>query len=393
MDDSGARHAPPPAVLRGHGAPVASVCALGGASSGLLASADAQGGLLLWSLGTRRAACSARASAPHDGVLAVRAASGFGEGCSEGLLTQSRAGVVRAWALGGGGELRTSEEVEVIDTAATSLCQMAVADRGRTFAVAAADNGVAELWDLRAGRRVATAGAVERAGDAATAGRRMFGACTALCFACEGGGGGGRSSSQRAAAMLVAGFEGGAMRAFDMRRPDVALPAVYDAAASECEAFTQPVLSLAAEADTRRGGWRLAAGGADTSGALLALGGGSSDTGGGSLGVQQRLMARRAGDCAAVALRGDGRCAAAGGWDGAVRVFAWKGGRALVRLRYHSDAVSEVAFLPDGAAEGDVSSDAHDDDGEAPPPRDGHAPTMLASGSRDGTVALWTLRL
>ena len=64
-----------------------------------------------------------------------------------------------------------------------------------------------------------------------------------------------------------------------------------------------------------------------------------------------------------VAVRGDGKLLASAGWDGKVRVYKRATGKALAVLKYHSQAASAVAFSPQ----------TH----------------VLASGARDGTVALW----
>ena len=93
---------------------------------------------------------------------------------------------------------------------------------------------------------------------------------------------------------------------------------------------------------------------------------------------------------AAVAVRGDARVCAAGGWDGRARAFeyAGKSGKKLASLGYHGDVVSAVAFHGDG--DEDVPGDG-DGDGDG----DGSARSKfagwLATGSRDGSIALWPL--
>jgi WD40 repeat protein len=70
-----------------------------------------------------------------------------------------------------------------------------------------------------------------------------------------------------------------------------------------------------------------------------------------------------------VAIRADRKIFAAACWDGRVRVYEYKGskGRALASLAYHGDVATSVAFsgMRDGG--------------------------LLASSSRDGTVALWPI--
>lgn len=63
-----------------------------------------------------------------------------------------------------------------------------------------------------------------------------------------------------------------------------------------------------------------------------------------------------------VAVRGDGRIFASGGWDHRVRIFSLRKFSPLVVLMYHTGSVHCVSFAPDNA---------------------------LATGSKDGYIALW----
>jgi len=64
-----------------------------------------------------------------------------------------------------------------------------------------------------------------------------------------------------------------------------------------------------------------------------------------------------------LSVRQDGKLMASAGWDGRVRLYKWSSGKALALLKYHTSAVTVVEFAPKSF--------------------------MLASGARDGTVALW----
>ena len=66
-----------------------------------------------------------------------------------------------------------------------------------------------------------------------------------------------------------------------------------------------------------------------------------------------------------IALRQDGKLLATAGWDGKVRVYKRASGKALAVLKYHSEAATAVVFSPETY--------------------------LMASGARDGTIALWDI--
>uniref|UniRef100_A0A2I4C276 Guanine nucleotide-binding protein subunit beta-like protein 1 n=1 Tax=Austrofundulus limnaeus TaxID=52670 RepID=A0A2I4C276_AUSLI len=70
-----------------------------------------------------------------------------------------------------------------------------------------------------------------------------------------------------------------------------------------------------------------------------------------------------------ICIREDGRLLASAGWDHRVRIFGWKKLRPLAVLQYHTDMVLSVAF-----------SDHLD-------PRQ----TLLAAGSKDQRISLWSI--
>lgn len=85
---------------------------------------------------------------------------------------------------------------------------------------------------------------------------------------------------------------------------------------------------------------------------------------GASIEVKRTLQLKQPG-VGGLAIRQDGKILASAGWDGRVRVFKCSNGRPLAVLKYHQAAASALAF----------SRRTH----------------MLASGGRDGMVALWSL--
>ena len=90
--------------------------------------------------------------------------------------------------------------------------------------------------------------------------------------------------------------------------------------------------------------------------------------GSGRVGESHRAAARgspaTARGVSELSFRREGRLLAAAGWDGRVRLFDTKRSMPLASLRYHSAAATALAW-------------AHDSRG------------TLASGARDGTIALW----
>ncbi|XP_003385188.1 PREDICTED: guanine nucleotide-binding protein subunit beta-like protein 1 [Amphimedon queenslandica] len=73
---------------------------------------------------------------------------------------------------------------------------------------------------------------------------------------------------------------------------------------------------------------------------------------------------------ASVAIRGDGRIMASGGWDYRIRVFGCKKGKPLAVLDYHSGTMQSIAFTSSSLA---------------------HYSNLMISGSKDRRVSLWKL--
>jgi len=154
--------------------------------------------------------------------------------------------------------------------------------------------------------------------------------------------------------LVVAGYEDGGLRVWDPRAP--AAPLLTQALHAE------PVMALALDGRARRG----ASGASDARVRhfLLNLPAGTCSLGA----VHSAASAEAAGlagrGVADLTFRAEGRLLAAAGWDGRVRLYDAVAAAPLASLRYHAAAVAAVAFS-------------------------GDARGTLASGARDGTVALW----
>lgn len=157
-----------------------------------------------------------------------------------------------------------------------------------------------------------------------------------------------------AGVLLVAGYEDGGLRAWDPRSP--AAPLLSQPLHKE------PLMALALDGKGRRG----ASGASDAKVQQFAL---NFPAGTCALGaVHSAASAEAAGlagrGVADLTFRAEGRLLAAAGWDGRVRLYDAVASAPLASLRYHAASVAAVAF----------SNDARG---------------TLASGARDGTVALW----
>lgn len=88
-----------------------------------------------------------------------------------------------------------------------------------------------------------------------------------------------------------------------------------------------------------------------------------------TLSEKQRVTVTNDGFCS-LHVRADGRIVASGGWDGRVRVFGWKTLKPLAVLDIHKESVQAVRFSENNLCK---------------------AGLLLAAGSKDRTVSLWSL--
>ncbi|KAH7915635.1 WD40-repeat-containing domain protein [Hygrophoropsis aurantiaca] len=101
---------------------------------------------------------------------------------------------------------------------------------------------------------------------------------------------------------------------------------------------------------------------------------------------------------AAVAIRGDGRVCAVGGWDGRVRLFSTKSFKPLGTLVYHKQACQAIAFasttIDSHPARSDREEDCNcdDDDGDEMTVDEKRArERWLITGGKDARVSIWEL--
>jgi WD40 repeat protein len=409
---------PPPDplyVLRPHGAEITSLSFVPVETPNFqdrvpresLVSGDVGGDVSLWSLATRRVIVRWRA---HDaGVLETAALP------DNRLTSQGRDGFVRVWDLNRVGKgSRDGEDAEFgrcgcvfeLRTGASTFCRAALAtscdpSAAPLLAAPSGDGSDIDIWDLRSG---AVAQRLRSSEDEAGLGMLM-----GLRLACPTAAAGGAG----AAPIVVAAYESGDVVVRDVRTGRLL---------SRARAQTEPLLCL--ELDAAASGGVCAGAGAslrffsldrlapslrieadaDDSGSSLPSveGAGAECSAAGPARGSTLVEAARATGATGVAaagtagrvntdvcvrlrhevrlpsagisdarIRGDGKLLATGGWDGAVRVFQWRNPakkrpcKPLAVLRTHGAAVSALAW----------SADCR----------------LLATGSRDKTIALWSL--
>lgn len=412
----GGNPAPEPIVLRGHGGDVQCVAfaTLGGVEC--LLSGDSNGDVVAWDLALRRPLWRLAAHPPSSGVLSVEAmpggaSSGPGDASERGetsttrVLTQGRDGTLKCWRASGA-DAPSPDPAWSVTSGSFHFCRFATWSRDaakgtlRALAVVGAETSAVDVLAVREGDapdeppkrartfRVPTSD--DAGGETDKLGTVMACAFATLFDARAG---------SADAPLLVVGYEEGTVALWDARDLENACRKN-----SKENASTEPlwrervhgdaVTSVAA--DARRGGFvSAAADGGILRFAIRFSSAATNDTnkdtnkiivelvqshGGGRDKEDASLFATATATrgVACVAVRDDGKLFAAGGWDGRTRVYETSDSkkrkpRRLASLGFHDDVVACVAFRTAAGGKG------------AP-----HA-GWLATGSRDGAVALWPI--
>ncbi|CAD7705137.1 unnamed protein product [Ostreobium quekettii] len=318
----------PDTVLRGHGSPVQ--CASLHPSGRLLASGDAAGVVKVWDLHHRRPAASFQPHPTPFGVLSLAVVDRHG---LASIVTQGRDGKVEMWALGPDGSVGEGSGGGV-ETGAYGMCGVAVmgVDNGVVMATPCGEPGRVEVVDLEAGKQVASLRSAQ--------GDEKWGMVMAVDLYRKSGGDD---------LGVAVGYEDGSVGLWDLRFPSDPLVRL--------KLFDEPTLSLTIDVEGKGG----VAGGATKQVAMLSLKDGEPTK---ALRLRKLVGVKEEGiNC--VAIRTDRRVFATGGWDGKARVWNYKRGVPLAVLKYHTKEVAGVAYLPGGS--------------------------LLATASRDTTVALWSV--
>eukprot|EP00850_Spirogloea_muscicola_P004335 SM000018S03700 [mRNA] locus=s18:799803:803174:- [translate_table: standard] len=241
----------------------------------------------------------------------------------------------------------SEDKSSIVQTSSSSPFSSAVPDdeaRGSTLiAVAGSEPSIAEIWDVHNGdcvahiRHTPASGSSPASTDAG--GPPSAGMCMAveLC----------QWPSMAGQYALVAGYEDGSVGLWDLR--DVSSPI------ATVQISKEPVLALSIDSKCAGG----LAGSAGEKAAFFTL-----DAAEGTASIVREVAQGRPG-IADTAIRWDDRLAATAGWDHRVRIYDYKRQRPLAILKYHAAEVTSLAFSPDGA--------------------------LLASSSRDATIALWSV--
>jgi len=303
----------------------------------VLLSGAADGELLVWSLYTHRSVASTTAHAGHP-VLGIHAIGG------SHVLTQGRDGFVRTWDVREGGISGPLFECNVttfsfcqavpVPSAASPGAEEASSSPLPLIAMSSPDAQEVVLWDTRQQRPARQL--------TPTVTRERAGMCMSLHFV------GGPDS-------LLSGWEDGSLQLFDLRgtsRPEVR------------QLHSEPLLCL----DVCPTAKAVVTGAADCQMNVVPLV--ARENGGLGLGEPTKVSipvtseSSGSGGISSLRVRPDGKIAASGGWDKRVRLWQWRKMKPLAVLRHHTATVNSVDFSP--------------------------CCQWLASGSSDGTVALWS---
>lgn len=326
----------PVAVLRAHRAAV-NVVAFH-APSGTLLSGDADGELKIWDLVKHRPVFSSRVHTPSAGVLGI----GVSSALDNKILSQGRDGTVKCWQLTDSSLSR--QPILTIKSESYHFCKLAVARDAPAncepcegerrgvgqvlMAMAGNDTSKIEIWDIASGQSVQLLSPKDSSA----------GMCMSLHMTRQSGGGD--------QCIVVAGYEDGSMLLWDTRH--AAAPLL------QSKQHKEPVLSLVLDREGVGG----ISGSADGQLTFFSL----SYTE--NLYTPKKKFEGKAG-VGDIALRGDDKIVATAGWDHRVRIYDYRRRKPLAILKYHKEIVNGVAFSEDR--------------------------TWLASGSKDSTVALWSL--
>lgn len=365
MAGSKVRPPDPVGVLRGQRAAVTTLAFQG---SSLLLTGDVDGELKIWDVVKHRALTSARVHNPAAGVIGIVAGGTLGNK----ILSQGRDGVVKCWELAEGSLSR--QPSLTIQTEAYHFCKLALckpvqesasletnsqsrqrsnvcvsggfscAGRGRNLVVLAGrDPSVVEIWDVEGGTRVSQLGTPIHDQTGSSTEIKNQKNSTGMCMALQAF----SHPDSEGFLNVIAGYEDGSMAIWDLRNPK--LPFITT------RLHTEPVLSIALDGPCHGG----VSGAADDKTIFYTL-----DYQQNTCLPKKEIVHGRPG-IADISIRKDDKIVATAGWDRRVRIYDYHRRRTLAILKYHVDLVNAVGFSDDC--------------------------NLLASASKDGSIALWSL--
>ncbi|KAK9815640.1 hypothetical protein WJX72_007285 [[Myrmecia] bisecta] len=351
----GSKPAPDPEfVLRGHRCDVQVL--LFHPAKALLYSGDAGGEVKVWDLQQRRANSTHRLHDVQAGVVCLKILT-----AQQLLVTQGRDGVIKSWKINSDGA-PASEPCQVICTGSYNFCrfdlqlqppslaslQPGAADpqqqpeqhscdsmdsrcEAPVIAVAGSDPAIVEIWDLQ---RNVVKQQLKQPEDGT-----KHGMCMALQLF--------HAPTEARPQCLAAGYEDGTVAIWDLSQP--AEPAM------QLRLHTEPVMCLQIDSHGTGG----VSGSADDKVVSFSL-----DFEQPCMHIRHAAVLPKPG-IGDLALRPDDKIVASGDWDGKLRIFQYKKLKALAILQFHRAAITAVCF------------NQHD--------------SRIASASRDGTIAVWSV--
>lgn len=146
--------------------------------------------------------------------------------------------------------------------------------------------------------------------------------------------------------MLFGGFENGNVTAWDLNAGRTVSSLSVHSDSVMCLDVDSSLKGMSGSADSTLCTWKLDSG---------------------MLRLEKEIKARNPG-FSCIKIRGDKTIVAMGGWDGQVRVYGWKKCKPLAVLSYHEETLHSLDFRDTGTE-----------------------PHLLASGSNDGVLSVWSL--
>ncbi|GMH43192.1 hypothetical protein BSKO_11114 [Bryopsis sp. KO-2023] len=246
------------------------------------------------------------------------------------LLVQGRNGVLKTWSVGDRDPDVENPQVEIC-TEYYGFCSSH--HLGGVVAMPGKETGSVEIWSLKDAKLVCSLTPNQE--------EHRTGMCMAIQIL--------PGDVPDLPSSILVGYENGNIAGWDLNAPSKPI--------CSRNLFPEPILAF----DCAPDGKRAIVGGANKS--LVST---SLNLQEGSIKIRKNMTVVNEGVGSMSIRSSDGKILATGGWDGKIRIWKWSACTPLAVLKYHRKEVASLDF---------------DTKGES----------LLAAGSRDGTVSLWSI--